>query len=992
MHDAREVCHGGGDGLAVQLFCHSDYSLLEAPIRISELVEHARNLGFSAVGLTDHNTTAGHVELARASRVHGLTPVYGLELDVIHSGIPPSRIVLYAKNHNGYHNLQRLASLPHPVDTSSLAKHAQDLVMVTGGPHSALQALIEGYREEDALRLARWYTEVFGRAWYAQLVWDTPAQKENAYRLASLFGEDRCAAGQNVYFLTNEDKLLYRALGAIRENVSLEQVDVHSRAMLSSEELTREFADFPIALENALRIVEECSFDLPRQTKLPTLPETRDWRQAVYAGAEQRYGQLGENVKKRIEYEMSIIEEMGLADYFLIVADIVRFAKNHGIPVGPGRGSAASSAVAYCLGITEVDPVAYGLVFERFLNKDRHNLPDIDLDFCYERRGEVIRYVKERYGAEHVALIGTYGTFGERNAETLLRQAAGTRLNDTQIRQLTNKMAGLKRHFSTHASGVVISAEPITRYQAVRSDREMAVTHGDMHSLEWQGLLKIDLLGLRTLSFLKHAEAEVQKTDPDFKLDRIPLDDKKTLDLLSSGCSVGIFQLESSLFQDLLRQMRPRSFLEMAALLALGRPGPLSMFPQYLTNRANPESIKYAHPVMSEILSETYGLAIYQEQVIQLGHRLGKLSMSQADLLRTAISKKDAELIKNLAPAFLQGCRANGLSTQEAQRLFSSIQRFAGYAFNKAHSVSYALISWRAAYLKAHHPQVFFTSLMEGHSGESLRPYILECRRLGIPVYAPDVQRSDVGHIAEGDGIRLGLSAIKHVGTHGAKAIVDARQMAPFRNINDFRRRVNLPGQALTALSQVGALDGMAGIRELPSPLTKLHAQRELLGAYISDHPASRFMTFLRQISGGLAFAAGEVSRLREKEGLVMGELDDPDGFVEFTIPQKAFQGKAGDLTAVFGSWKDEVLCGEWAFPLGPTLVLVPRDEALIELQEILTQHSGKVPVVLRLGRDVLHILPQRYWVSLDRALTSALDNCCRAVQVFDPWNQQVDL
>ena len=992
MHDKREHCLEGGEVLAVQLFCHSDYSLLEAPIIISELVEHAHKLGFTAIGLTDHNTTAGHVELTRACKVHGLTPLYGLELDVSHSGLSSDRIVLFAKNRSGYHNLQRLASASAPVDSSLLSQCAEDLIMLTGGPHSALSELVEAGREEEALRLAEWYSQVFELDWYVQIVWDTPAQKETAYRLASMFGQERCAAGQAVYYLTDDDKLLYRALSAVRENVSLDQVEVHSKAMLSADALASEFADFPLSLENAQRIAAECSFSLPRQTALPKLPEEVNWRKAVLSGAQQRYGTLSETVQRRIEHEMNVIEEMGLADYFLIVADIVSFAKRQGIPVGPGRGSAASSAVAYCLGITDVDPVKYGLIFERFLNKDRHNLPDIDLDFCYERRGEVLKYVQERYGPEHVALIGTYGSFGERNAESLLRQAAGNRLSEAQLRHLTKKMARLKRHFSTHASGVVISSEPIVYYQAVRSEREMAVTHGDMHALEWQGLLKIDFLGLRTLTFLKSAESEVKQSDPTFDLENIPLDDKKTLELLSSGCSVGIFQLESSLFQDLLRQMRPRSFLELASLLALGRPGPLSMVPQYLENRANPGSIKYAHPAMREILSETYGLAIYQEQVIQLGHRLGKLSMSQADLLRIAISKKDGELIKRLAPEFLQGCRENGLSSQEAQRLFASIQRFAGYAFNKAHSVSYALLSWRAAYLKAHYPQVFFTALMEGHSGESLRPYILECRRLGIPIYPPDVQLSDAGHVAEDKGIRLGLSAIKHVGTHGAQVIVDAHRMVPFRNLMDFRRRVNLPSQTITALSHAGALDSVPGNRDLLSPLAKLKAERELLGAYISDHPATRFMTFLRQISGGLAFAAGEVSRLREKDGLVIGELDDPDGLVDFVLPRKNFQLKKGDLTAVFGSWKDEILHGQWMFPLGPTLILIPNDEALLELQQILVHHSGNIPVVLRLGREVLHILPRKYWVNLDRTLTIELERCCRAVQVFDPWHQQAEL
>jgi DNA polymerase-3 subunit alpha len=994
----------GAADLAVPLFIHSDYSLLESTVTIPNLVRRIHELGYDAVGLADHNTTGGHVELARECQKYGIAPLFGLELDVTYpeplggsTGGASSRLVFFAKGQEGYRSLLELCSLTPPVGFQQLAPYAQNLIMCSGGVLGQLYALVAAGKRTELKNLVAAYDQLFGPNWFVQLEWDTPTHFRAAQELAAACGEQRCVAGQHVCFLDPEDSRLLAVLTAFQQGVGTDAVSITARPLLARSEFVERFRGLPQALANTNLLKEMCSFDLPRQQGLPRLPEEVDFRQAVLEGARQRYGELEGEVEDRIAHELAVIQEMGLADYFLVVADIVRFAKQQGIPVGPGRGSAASSAVAYCLGITSVDPIAYGLVFERFLNRARHSLPDIDLDFCYARRGEVLEYVQRRFDPDRVALIGTYGTFGEKTAEQVVRRTLRHNDDRTEVSALIARLAGLKRNFSTHASGVIISTEPITCYQAVRTDRAIAVTHGDMHSLEWQGLLKIDLLGLRTLTFLKQAETEVQKHHPDFSLETIPLADTKTFALLGRGDTGGIFQLESELFQDLLRRMQPQTFLELSALLALGRPGPLSLFPLYLKNRAAPEKVRYAHPLLKEILGETYGLAVYQEQVIQLGHRLGGMNRSEADLLRIAISKKDAGLINKLAESFISGCMRSGLKAEQARELFAAIRKFAGYAFNKAHSVCYALISWRAAYLKAHFPTEFLCCSMEGHSGSTLEPYLKECKRLGVPIYPPDVHMSEVSHRAEGSGIRLGLTAIKHVGAAAARLVVDGRQGSPYQNLQDFRRRVKLPDHTVQALVQGGAFDSLGKRMELCAQLgigvsdglSMLKAERELIGAYLSDHPAARFTTFLRQISGGLAFAAGEITRIRESGGVLAGEVEDPSGFVKFVLPAAAAEGmslEAGSLLAVFGSMQGSILNGKQAFPLAPTLILRPRDDGLLDLQSTLARYPGSTPVVLRLGRDVLHILPPSYWVKWGPMLKASLEECCLTVQLFDPW------
>ena len=659
--------------------------------------------------------------------------------------------------------------------------------------------------------------------------------------------------------------------------------------------------------------------------------------------------------------------------------------------------------MAYCLGITDVDPMAWGLVFERFLNKERQNLPDIDLDFCYVRRSEVIDYVVNRFGRDHVALIGTYGTFGERSADQEVRKVLGLKPHETskEYEFLSAKIKGLKRNRSTHAAGVVITNEPMHTFSAVYADRDVPVTHLDMYSLEELGILKIDLLGLRTLTQLGDMEVAVQKKDPGFSLRTIPPDDDRTYQLLASGRSLGVFQLESSLFQDLLRSLVPNSFQDIAALLALGRPGPLSRFPEYLRLRNNPEKMHPIHPEVEDVLSETYGLMIYQEQVIQVAHRLGGLSLGEADLLRVALGKNDQAAIRNFKGQFIEGAQAHGLSKREGERLFGDILDSAGYAFNKAHSISYALLTWQSAYLKAHYPLEFFQHLLNSVSSiDTIRTYLLDCQGLGINVLPPDVRYSQIDYTVEGDSLRVGLGSIKYLSSHAVKPVLDERRKGPYGDFPQFVHRTALPGNVLEILVYAGACDGLESRRNClrtlgidpPNDLELLRRERELLGAYVSTHPAQRFIPFVHHIQGEFDSVVGEVESVEHRGGRFYGNLDTPQGSILFIM--KNAQGRhfvsVGNRLALLGSFDQGQFVVESVFPLGPILILLPHVSQLKMVESILRKRKGSIPVVFRLSPEVLHVLPEEYWVCPEDALVVQLEEKEVAHQWFDPWQEKV--
>ncbi len=977
-----EVRNGkeGGDTLSVQFYVHSDYSLLQSALSVEQLVKRARELSIEMLALTDYNTTAGHYELQRYCQAAGIKPIFGLELDVEYSGGEQAPIVLIARTNEGYQNILRLASRPVPVPLAALAQYKEGIAILEGGGRGRLSQLARSGRTERALSLDAWYKEHFGSSYYLRReLGEQPG-------LAEYFQTNRFILCQDVRYA---DAASCEALGILAKSGRFEPI-IPPYPMLSWDQLREKFSGPEEVIEQTLKLARDCRAGLARQQILPPHPAGDDLGRLARGGAADRYGHVGAAVKERLEQELAVIEELGFSDYFLIVADIVRFAKNAGIAVGPGRGSAAGSLTAYCLGITDVDPLQWGLLFERFLNKARRSRPDIDLDFCYERRGEVLAYVAERFGREHVAQIGTYGTFSRRSAAQEIK-----RLYGREHPAAASQIAGLKRHRSTHAAGVIVTGPPVQNISAVYTDRHMPVTHLDMYSLEALGVLKIDLLGLRTLTLLQRIEAEIGRSSPDFSLGSIPLQDRAAFELLGRGDTLGIFQLESELFQDLLRSLQPRSFADLVALLALGRPGPLKMFPAYLKNRQRPEQVEYAHPALKEILGETHGLILYQEQLMLIAHRLGGLTLGEADLFRRALGERDRQAVEAWHEKFCSGARQNGMDAGAAEELYQMTVRFSGYAFNKAHSVSYAVITWRMAYVKANYPLEFFLTLLnETGPGEQRTALLLDCQSLGVRVLPPSVLYSQAGCTAEGRALRLGLTAVQGVNTQIAEQIIASRRRRLWPGFSVFRRTPRLERGALQNLILAGACDGLGpreGLlkeigEEVPPALELLQKERDLVGAYLSRHPASPFLPLVEYFKEDLQVIVGEV--------LKAGRLDTPTGLALYRGGQG--QPRPGARVALFGLMESGVFQTKWALQLGPTLLASPRPEQLAALKEILAGQKagedggGRFPVVLRLGEGALHLLPPELWVGDVSAIEGSLDRGELVYTWFDPWKERV--
>ncbi|MBV8354453.1 MAG: DNA polymerase III subunit alpha, partial [Candidatus Eremiobacteraeota bacterium] len=667
-----------------------------------------------------------------------------------------------------------------------------------------------------------------------------------------------------------------------------------------SDEMRRLFADVPDACDNTLRIADRIDIRFPEKTfALPDFPvpgsegnfpangeraPERYLRELCERGLIERYGaeraSSDEALRERLAYELSVITTMGLASYFLIVWDFIKYARDHGIPVGPGRGSAVGSVVAYCLRITDLDPLKFNLIFERFLNPDRISMPDIDTDFCVERRDEVIRYVSEKYGSDRVAQIVTFGTMAARAAVRDAGRALGVPLpdvdrvaklipsgpgglgieqaltsipelrtlydNNPQIRQLLDTaraIEGLARHASTHAAGVVISKDPLIRNTPLikLADGEVN-TQYDMGWIERIGLLKMDFLGLRNLTVMQNAAQEIRRTtNPDFDLERIPDDDQRTFEMLARGETTGVFQLESDGMRRVCSELQPNSFNDIVALNALYRPGPMEWIPQYISNKHGRTKATYLHPKLEPILSETYGIACYQEQVMQIAREIAGFSMAEADELRKVMGKKLKDQVPVYREKFVAGALARGVNKRTAEEIFAFVEPFAGYGFNKAHAVAYGWIAYQTAYLKANYPLQYLSALMTsvGDKTEKLVEYINEARKIGIPVLPPDVNESLVDFTVAGKRIRFGLAAIKGVGEAAVRAILDARGK-PFSDLFDFVKRVD-PRHAnrrvLEALIKSGAMDGLGGHRaqlldavDAALDLAAAHARERELG------------------------------------------------------------------------------------------------------------------------------------------------------------------
>ena len=864
------------------LHLHSEYSLLDGACRIEDIPKAVREAGMNAVALTDFGALYGAVAFFKACKAEGVKAIIGCEICVIpdaEDGIPadrrPAHLVLLVKNQTGYENLSELISrsfartsqneLP-AVDHKTLARLHDGLIALSGCAEGEIPRAIRAGDRSKARELALWYASAFGKGnFYLEIERHGLAGERAVNETLAEFSRELHippVAANDVHYLSREDAELRRVLNAIRDGATVEDgalADGGQCDLKTPSEMASLFRDLPEAIANTEVIAEACDFSFSFDTyHLPVYP-TPDGRSAdeylralcldgLKARRDGNFLTDGYDYETRLDYELRVIREMGFSDYYLIVWDFVHYAKRMKIPVGPGRGSGVGSLAAYLLGITDVDPLPFGLLFERFLNPERVSMPDFDIDFADERRAEVIAYVIEKYGKDHVAQIVTFGTMACKQAlrdagrvlgmtpqdvdaiARLVPKYLGVTLqnaldesealrdraeHDPEVTRLINiarKLEGRPRNLSTHATGVVVTDKPLTHYLPLSVNDNVTVTQYTMTTVADLGLLKIDFLGLRYLSILDDAQKQIRRTvNPDFDLETIPKDDEATYKLLSSGNTLGLFQLESRGMRSLLQKLQPRCIEDIVSVISLYRPGPALSIETFLQNRKNPEKTTYLTPALRPILEGTHGCMLYQEQVMQVCRSLAGFTFGHADVVRRAMAKKKADAMAKEKTAFLSGCAENGIEQSVAEAIFEQMSEFAKYAFNKSHAVAYAVVSYRTAYLKAHYPQIYMCALINTVAGalEKIRDYAFDCEQMGIRMLRPDINRSEVDFVAEGNDIRYGLAAIKGIGTLFASRIVEERRAGEYTGVANFmgRLRAYTNTRIAQALVRSGSMD-----------------------------------------------------------------------------------------------------------------------------------------------------------------------------------------
>ncbi|MDT3425173.1 DNA polymerase-3 subunit alpha [Paenibacillus forsythiae] len=1013
----------------VHLHVHSEYSLLDGAARIADLVRRAGEHGMKSLALTDHGVMYGAIPFYKACKENGIKPIIGCEAYLTagsrrergsRKDQPIYHLILLARNEEGYRNLMRLVSIGHlegyhykpRIDMEALAGHAEGLVCLSsclGG--EVPQHLLHG-RDEEAKKAALRYREIFGEYFYLELQdHGMPEQKRVNPKLIALAEETGIplVATNDVHYLSREDSEVQDVLICIGTGKTVDdeerlQIGTDQLYLKSGEEMAALFPHVPEAIANTALIADKCNLELefgkhilPAYSPLPDgLDSAAYLRRLCEDGLKERYGdtllwssdQERGRAEERLSYELGVIEAMGFSDYFLIVWDFIAFCHKQGIATGPGRGSSAGSLTAYCLRITDVDPLKYNLLFERFLNPERITMPDIDIDFSDERRDEVIAYVADKYGEEHVAQIITFGTLAARaavrdvgralnlpygdvdKAAKLIPQALGISIaralesspdlnalyqSNPKIRDLLDmamKVEGMPRHASTHAAGVVISRGPLTDAVPLQEGNEgTALTQYSMEHLESIGLLKMDFLGLRTLSIIERCTNWIRQmtgSAPDFG--EIPDDDEATYAMLGHGETTGVFQLESAGIRRVLKELKPTVFEDIISVLALYRPGPMEFIPKYIQGKHGLVEVEYPHPDLIPILSDTYGIIVYQEQIMQIASLMAGFSLGEADLLRRAVSKKKRETLDRERGHFVKGSLKHGYGEADANAVYDMIVRFANYGFPRAHAAAYGVLAFQTAYLKAHYPVQFMASMLTAVTGvhRKVAEYVLECRRMGIHVLPPDVNLSGVlftpvdGGMSDGGHIRFGLAAIKNVGTLAVESILEARKERPFDSLLDFCRRVDLRvcnKRVVESLIQAGAFDSLPGHRaqllamldetaeaaakwrkereelqiqlfddlvEMPNwdirypevpkfaAGQQLELERELLGLYLSGHPLDDFAGLLEEPG---------LQRLMD-----LGEAADESVAVTagMVVSVKEITTKAGKAMA-FVEWEDQI-------------------------------------------------------------------------------------
>jgi DNA polymerase-3 subunit alpha len=878
------------------LHVHTEYSLLDGACRIPELVRRAAELGQTALAITDHGVMYGVVDFYKAARKAGIHPVIGCEVyvaprtrfDKTH-GVDNAytHLVLLCENNVGYHNLMKLVSLGFTdgfysrprIDWELLERYHEGLI--------ALSACLAGeiprrLRENDypgAKRVAMRFADLFGEERFYLELQDhgIAEQKAIAPQLIRLSGETGIplVCTNDVHYLRKEDAQVQRVLLCIQTGTTLDEpstmaFETDEFYLKSEQEMRSLFPALSDAFDNTQKIAERCQVELEfGHLKLPTFEAPGGDNRAYFRslcdeGLRQRYGDdPSPELWERLEYEQSVIESMGYVDYYLIVHDFIRYAKSQGIPVGPGRGSGAGSLCAYCMGITAIDPIQYNLLFERFLNPERISMPDFDIDFCPQRRQEVIDYVIGKYGADRVSQIITFGTMAARAAirdvarvmalpyaladqvakmipfelditidkaleqNQKLRELTETDGQIARLIAMAKRVEGMPRNASTHAAGVVIAPKPVSDFVPLCLNGEAVATQYPMTVLEELGMLKIDFLGLRNLTVIRDAEKLVQRQDPAFSIENVPLDASPVYKMLAAGNSDGVFQFESGGMKRVLMNLVPDCFEDLIAVISLYRPGPMDSIPTYVFNRHHPDQVRYKHPLLEPILNVTYGCIVYQEQVMQIFRELAGYSLGRADLVRRAMAKKKHDVMAQEREVFLhgltdengavtvEGCLRRGIPEATAQAIFEEMSSFASYAFNKSHAAAYATVAYRTAYLKCFYPREYMAALLTSvlDSGK-VAGYIGECERMGITVLPPSINESYSGFTVVEQGIRYGLLAVKNLGRGLIRAVVEERkENGPFTDFIAFCKRMagkkDFNRRSVESLIKCGALDGL---------------------------------------------------------------------------------------------------------------------------------------------------------------------------------------
>jgi len=1002
----------------IHLHIQSAYSLLSSTVKINELVTKAKQKGYSTLALTDRNVMYGSLYFYKECRKQGIKPIIGLLADILDEEDQAHPLLLLAENNEGYQNLLKISSAiktksPLGLPLKWLKHYSNGLIAISPGSEGKIETLLRDGNTEEAQNTLAAYRGIFGKHSFFLSLQRLMARSEEWFVQLQDFAKENeveITATNPVFYLEKDDALAQEVILAVKNGDKLadeerESPESHEHYLKSEEEMVHIFEDCPDALENTLKIAARCEVEIVfNRSLLPKYPveegesASEMLERLCWEALEARIPDVSEEYRSRLTYELNIINKMGFSDYFLIVWDFMKYARENGIRTGPGRGSAAGSMVAYVLSITDVDPIHHKLLFERFLNPERVTMPDIDIDFPDNRRDEVIAYVAGKYGELHVAQILTFGTMAAKAALRDTGRAFG--LNPKELDRLSKmipgrlgitlkeafkeskplrtfveesalnqslfdtalKLEGLPRHTSTHAAGIIISDQPLTDLIAIQGGHEgVHLTQFPMDLLEELGLLKMDFLGLRNLTLIENIVVSLKKeTGRKLDLSSIPLDDKASFTLLAKGETTGIFQFESTGITNVLMKLRPTRFEDIVAVNALYRPGPMDNIPLFIERKHGMTPIDYPHPDLEEILKDTYGVIVYQEQIMQIASKLAGFSLGEADLLRRAVSKKKKDILDQERKHFTDGAVSQGYSEQTANDIYDMVVRFANYGFNRSHAVAYSFIAYQLTYLKARYPQHFYASLLTSAIGNDVKiaQYVHEAKKQGIEILPPSINKSQFSFQVEKEGIRFSLAAIKGIGGTVLKEIFAARRIKPFDDLFDFCIRVSakiVNRKILEALVHSGSFDGFnvdratllasldvaIGHAELVSPgdnqfdlfehsdfslkpkynevdpirsEDKLFFEKNVLGFYLSAHPAAGYRKMFQHFGAVtidtalerqekrilLGVYVSSVKSIRTKKGEVMAffTISDEGGDMEAVAFPEQYKHAAVELAA----------------------------------------------------------------------------------------------